>query len=79
MLRDEHGRGITFKKYAALLEVGEYLTRLDFAAHFGVSLSCATYHIERAVSAGMVEKAYGYISNQPGYLYFLRETENGEG
>lgn len=67
-------RGITYELYAEALEQGEQASREDIAFLMGVSYSTATYHLERAVRAGLLNKQYGYISKQPGWLYALPST-----
>jgi hypothetical protein len=67
-------RGITFHLYAAKVGKGEVWSRYDFAETFNVSYSTALYHVERAVSAGILNKAYGFINHQPGWLYALPAT-----
>jgi hypothetical protein len=45
-------------------------TRLQAAEHFAVSKSTATYHLERAVSEGMLERFYSWTDEyQTGWAY----------
>lgn len=67
-------RGITFEKYAAVVRSGEILTRAEIAERMCVSYSTATYHLDRAVRVGLLNRQYGYISNQPGWLYAQPDT-----
>jgi len=67
-------RGIKYIEYANALGQGEILSRDDFAELMGASYSTATYHLERAVMAGLLNKQYGFISHQPGWLYALPST-----
>lgn len=70
MLLDERSRGITYEVYAKSVRAGELVCREDMAKRHGVTITTATYHLERAVYAGLLSKSYGYISNQPGWLYY---------
>lgn len=67
-------RGIRYEEYASLVGQGAILARKDFADAMGVSYTTAVYHVERAVNAGLLNKQYGYISKQPGWLYARPET-----
>jgi len=45
-------------------------TRLQAAEHFAVSKSTATYHLERAVAEGMLERFYSWTDEyQTGWAY----------
>jgi len=68
-------RGLRFAEYASAVPPGEYWSRQDFAEHFGVRYSTAQYHADRAVEQGLLERAYGFVDNQPGYLYFKPSGE----
>lgn len=67
-------RGITYQAYPLLFKRGDVLSRADVADRVGRSYTTAMYHLERAVSAGMLHKVYGMIGVQPGWLYALPET-----
>lgn len=62
-------RGTTFTRYAQAVGEGRAVSRRDMADLFGVSVSTAKYHLERAVSHGLLNKVYDYIGKQPGWLY----------
>lgn len=47
------------------------LTRADLAKMFGVGGTTARYHLERAVDAGALNKQYGWVGGQSGWLYGL--------
>lgn len=67
-------RGLKYIEYAQAIEQGAIVTRQECAEHFGVSYSTARFHLDRAVEAGLLHKQYGFISEQPGWLYALPET-----
>lgn len=72
--RDDE-RGITYIEYPRLFAAGEILSRREIAERVGRSYSCAVYHLERAVSAGLLNKQYGFTTKyQPGWVYALPET-----
>jgi hypothetical protein len=70
-------RGITYRDYPQMFRVGELLSRKQVAERVGRSYGTALYHLERAVSAGLLLKIYSYIGNQPGWGYCLPETQLG--
>lgn len=53
---------------------GDIFTRAHMAKCFGVGGSTARYHLERAVSAGALNKQYGWAGGQSGWLYGLPES-----
>lgn len=63
-----------YEDYADAFRVGQLLTRVDLANHFGVGRSTAGYHLDRAVSAGFLNRAYGWTGLRSGWLYGLPET-----
>ena len=67
-------RGITYTQYPFLFKSGEVLSRRQVAERVGRSYSAAMYHLERAVSAGLLNKRYGFCGTQPGWCYALPET-----
>ena len=68
-------RGITYEQYAGVIGEGEVLSRKEVAERVGKHYSTVTYHLERAVSAGLINKAYGYTaSGQPGWVYAKKRT-----
>jgi hypothetical protein len=72
---DDTERGITYQIYPDYFKPGEILTRRQVAARVGRSYSVSVYHLERAVSAGLLNKQYGFSTNgQPGWLYALPGT-----
>lgn len=74
-VRPDERRSITFHKYVSAIGKGEIVGRQDMADQFGVSYSTATYHLEKAVAEGLLNKQYGYLGgNQPGWLYALPAT-----
>jgi hypothetical protein len=62
-------RGFRYEDYALAVGEGELWCRADFAEHFGVHVATAIYHADRAVSQGLLKRQWGFINNQPGYLY----------
>jgi hypothetical protein len=60
--------------YVDVFEVGDKLTRADLATHFGVGGSTARYHLERAVLAGALNKVFGWLGGQSGWIYALPGT-----
>ena len=73
-VRDDE-RGITYTGYPELFDDGEILSRREVAKRVGRSYSAATYNLERAVSAGLLNKQYGFTNNyQPGWVYALPAT-----
>jgi len=70
----EFVRGITYEQYPSLFAKGEILSRRQVAERAGRRYSTALYHLERAVSAGLLIRVYGYIGTQPGWVYALPET-----
>ena len=62
-------RAITYHDYVAAIGQGEAVSRQDMAKRMQVTYSTALYHLERAVSARELYKAYGFIDRQPGWLY----------
>ena len=72
--RDDE-RGITYQQYPFLFDDGEILSRREVAKRVGRSYSAATYNLERAVSAGLLNKRYGFTNRyQPGWVYALPGT-----
>jgi len=69
-------RGLKYLEYASAVEQGDYWSRADFAAHFGVSPTCANYHADRAVEQGLLIRQPGFIGNQPGYVYSKPKGES---
>lgn len=67
-------RGIEFEQYPLAIGAGQILSRNDFVEVMQKSYSTVVYHLERAVKAGLLNKQYGYIVEQPGWLYALPET-----
>jgi len=62
-----------YKLYVDLIGQGD-ITRAEAAEHFGVHKSTATYHLERAVAEGDLERFYSYTrANQTGWAYRLRD------
>lgn len=58
-----------FLRYVDFVGQGD-TTRLDAANHFGVSKSTATYHLDRAVMEGYLERFYAFTNaNQTGWAY----------
>lgn len=71
----ENPRGITYRTYPNFFGVGDLLTRKDVADIVGKSYTTVMYHLERAVSDGLLHKVNGLTyRNQPGWLYALPET-----
>lgn len=68
-------RGITYTEYPKLFGAGELLSREQVAGRVGRHYSTAMYHLERAVSAGLLDKVYCYIGEQPGWGYCLPGTQ----
>jgi hypothetical protein len=52
-------------------EKGDWVGRKECAQAFDVHPSTATYHLEKAVQFGALEKQPGFIGNQPGWIYGL--------
>ncbi len=63
-----------FEDYVHALELGDIVTRSWAMERFGVGRSTARYHLERAVSAGALNKQYGWAGKQSAWLYALPET-----
>jgi len=63
-----------WEDYVNALKPGDIFARRVFAEHFGVGGSTARYHLERAVKAGKINKQYGWVGGQSGWLYGLPET-----
>lgn len=61
-------------EYVNAFKPGKVGTRADLAEHFGVGRSTARYHLDRAVEAGKLNRAYGWTGKQSGWLYALPET-----
>lgn len=75
----EHGqdiiRGVTHERYVNAIGEGAIVSRRDVANLMGVSYTTALYHLERAVKRGLLNKRFGYASdNQPGWVYALPAT-----
>ena len=68
-------RGITHEEYPKYFQKGELLSRREVADRVGRHYSTAMYHLERAVSAGLLDKVYCYIDVQPGGAYCLPGTQ----
>lgn len=69
----------TAQKYLAYVDfVGEGdTTRSQAAEHFKVSKSTATYHLERGVTEGMLERFYSWTDEfQTGWAYRKKGQEN---
>lgn len=63
-------QGIKFEEYARAIGQGDIATRNDMAQMMGVCYSTAAYHLDRAVSAGLLNRQWGYVNDfQPGWLY----------
>lgn len=58
-----------FMDYVDVVEEGTLYSRSDLAAAFGVGGSTARYHLERAVKEGELNKQYGWLGRQSGWLY----------
>ena len=69
-------QAIRYMDYADRVGVGAFVSRASMAALFDVAYSTATYHLEKAVSEGLLKKVVGYIGNQTGWLYCLPETQS---
>lgn len=68
-------RAITYLEYPHYFQDGVILSRRQVADRVGRSYSTAVYHLERAVSAGLLNKAWGFATTQqPGWVYALPET-----
>lgn len=68
-------RAMVYQHYPQHFGVGEVLSRRMVAERVGCSYSNAAYHLERAVSNGLLNKQYGFAqANQPGWVYALPET-----
>lgn len=63
-----------YEDYVNAFELGDAWGRADLAKRFGVSLSTARYHLERAVAVGLLHKQYGWLGRQSGWLYALPDT-----
>lgn len=63
-----------WEDYVEVFELGEKLTRQHLASHFGVGGSTARYHLDRAVKNGKLNRVYGWLGKQSGWLYALPET-----
>jgi DNA-binding transcriptional ArsR family regulator len=58
-----------YRIYAEWIGEGD-ATRSQAAEHFGVAKSTATYHLERAVAEGMLERFYSWTDEyQTGWAY----------
>lgn len=58
-----------FLQYVEWIGQGE-VTRKHAAEHFGVHKSTATYHLEKGVSEGYLERVYAWTdANQTGWGY----------
>jgi response regulator of citrate/malate metabolism len=62
-------RGITYERYVDAIGQGEIVSRSMMAERMGVSYTTAQYHLDRAVQEGELNRAYGYIGRQPGWVY----------
>lgn len=67
-------RGVTYLDYPSLFAEGELLSRREISGRAGRHYSTVMYHLERAVTAGLLAKVYCYIGNQPGWGYCLPGT-----
>lgn len=67
-------RALRYLDYVDLIGVGELVSRDDVAGRMGCPYSTALYNLERAVSEGALNKMYGIINVQPGWLYALPVT-----
>lgn len=62
-------RSQMYLAYAGLAGEGD-ITRLEAARIMGVHKSTATYHLDRAVSQGVLERYQGWTTeNQYGWIY----------
>jgi transposase len=58
-----------YHDYVGKFNSYDILSRSEIADLFGVGRSTATYHLERAVEEGLLEKQYGWLGKQSGWLY----------
>lgn len=66
---------LLYEVYAGKINPGEVLTRREFADRVGRSKTTAFIsHIERAVSEGLLNRAWFQLGNQAGWGYALPET-----
>jgi hypothetical protein len=73
-VRDDE-RGITYTGYPNVFAPGEILSRREVSERVGRSYSAVVYNLERAVSAGLLNKQYGFTNRyQPGWVYALPAT-----
>lgn len=64
-------RSFRWMDYVDAFEEESIWGRGMLARLFGVSVSTASYHLEKAVEAGELEKRHGYLGGQSGWLYAL--------
>lgn len=68
-------RAARYIEYADAVGEGEIVSRSQMARRMNSSYGAALYNLERAVSEGLLKKAYGFASQrQPGWVYALPGT-----
>lgn len=63
-----------YMEYADKVGQGEIVSRADMAERMGVGYSTAKYHLDRAVNAGLLNRAVVWIGRQTGWGYAQPET-----
>lgn len=58
-----------YLQYVVNIKPGQIVSRSDMAQHFGVHITTATRHLEKAVKAGLLNKQIGWVGRQGGWLY----------
>lgn len=64
----------TYMLYTDAIGEGEIVSRSIMARRMKVNTTTAKYHLERAVEAGEINRAWGSIGNQRGWVYALPST-----
>lgn len=67
-------RAITYERYVRAIGQGEIVSRAEMAARMKVAYTTALYHLEKAVQSGLLNRQYGYIGRQPGWIYAHPDT-----
>jgi len=65
---------LTYNAWVDAIGQGEIVSRAQMAERMEASYSTANFHLERAVAAGLLNKQWGYIGKQSGWVYGSPET-----
>jgi predicted ArsR family transcriptional regulator len=63
-----------WEEYVSAIEPGEIVSRAMMAHRMGVHKNTATFHLERAVGEGALNKGFGWTGRQGGWVYARPDT-----